>query len=105
MLDLIPGDILLPLFATWTLVTIALAFGAYGVEYAVVDRLTQEPLGPEYWGVASGGGAAVGGLVALGSVVQSGMTFELPHYVTIAVFAVADVALVAFGRWFVATTA
>jgi hypothetical protein len=102
MIDLLPADILLPLFATWTLVTIALACGAYGLECAVVDRLTQEPLGPEYWGVAAGGGAAVGGLVALGSIVQSGTGFELAHYATIALFGLTDVALVGFGRWFVA---
>ena len=105
MLDLVPVDILFPLFATWTFVTVALAGGAYGVEYAIVDRATQEPLGPEYWVVAAGGGAAVGGLVALGSMVQTGMAFELPHYITIAAFGVADVALVAFGRWFVSAAA
>ena len=105
MLDLVPVDILFPLFATWALVTVALACGAYGVEYAIIDRATQEPLGPEYWTVAAGGGAAVGGLVALGSIVQTGMSFELAHYVTIVLFGVADVALVGAGRWFVSVAA
>jgi hypothetical protein len=105
MLDLLPNDILFPLFATWTFVTVALAWSAHGVEYAVIDRATQEPLGPEFWGVAAGGGAAVGGLVALGSMAQSGVGFEVPHYLTIALFGVADVALVGVGRWFVSATA
>ena len=104
MLDLVPADILFPLFATWALVTIALTYSAYGVEYAVVDRLAREPLGPEYWGVVAGGGAAVGGLVALGSVVQTGMQFELAHYITIALFGLADVAIVAVGRMFIASS-
>jgi hypothetical protein len=98
LVDIAAASILVPLFVTWTIATLALAYGAYRVEYVVVDRYVHDPLGPEYWAIVAGGGAAVGGLVALGSVVQNGLAFELVHSVTIVVFSIANVGLVGFAR-------
>lgn len=99
-----PADILLPLFATWAVVTVALGYGAHGIERAIIDIAAREPLGPEFWLLPAGGGAAVGGLVALSSVAQFGTAFEPAHYATIVTFSLANVVLVAAGRWFVEST-
>jgi hypothetical protein len=71
---LTPIQLVAAVMLMWCGTTVAVAVVASWMEGRVVDVLVDEGMGVEFWCVSAGGGAAVGGLVALSHALEHGVS-------------------------------